>query len=151
MYKKQTAFILIICVLLVGSVAIASTMNSKELKMGTYNAKASQTSEYLDTKNSSEVEVKIKIDSISSDGNVRGEFIHSTLCKCGKGGLTGRIIDSKKLQLKGSLTSKFGDVWQVNLTATIGNKTLTDGQYRLEARTLTLTGHFNMAELEDDN
>jgi len=150
MYKKQTASILTICALLFGSAVIASPRNPKKLKLGTYSATATQKTEYLSTTTNREVEIKIKIDSVD-DGNVTGEFIHSTLGKGGKGGITGKIEDSNNLQLKGTLTSQFGDKWQVTLTVTIGDNQLTDGRYRLEARATTMTGHFKIAELEDDD
>jgi hypothetical protein len=62
------------------------------LRLGAYTANAMQTTSYGDMKTDSEVEIKIIIDSVDSDGNVKGEFIHSTLGKEGKEGLTGKVI-----------------------------------------------------------
>jgi hypothetical protein len=161
MGKRQFNRPILACVFLLSTIVVAengkrtftkeSSTNLSALKLGSYNAEATQTMEYLDVKDTSEVEIKIKIDSVDTDGNVKGEFIHSTLGNGGKGGLIGKISDSNSLLLKGSLISKFRDKWQVTLTATIGDKALTKGQYLLKARTTTMTGRFDTAELEENN
>lgn len=99
--------------------------------------------------------LRIKIDSVDENGNVTGELFHSTLGKGGKGGLTGKIeqdLDFKlyKLQLIGSLISKFGDTWQVTLTAVVGDKALTKGQFQIKSGDTTLAGDFKIAGLEQD-
>jgi hypothetical protein len=129
----------------------------QELKPGMYSAEAKQTylnsSVYSSLVRTTEVSIKIKIDNIDSDGNVTGEFFHSTLG--GKCSLKGNIewdsdFKISKLQLKGVLTSKFGDRWQVTVNAAVGNKALIKGQYTVKLGTSLMTGDFNKADLEED-
>jgi hypothetical protein len=139
-------------------VAAQQDKNTKsgELRVGAYIANVAQTTWIGDAEFHNDVEIKIKIDSVDGDGNVKGEFFHSTLGKGGKGGLTGKVeLDSDfkvyRLQLKGSLISKFGDTWQVALNATVGDKVLTKGSYGLNGKGIAMGGNFKRAEFEADN
>jgi len=152
MNRNLRNFRILACVVLLSTLVVGHGNKNTKLKVGSYTGKANQTTEYNYQKTGTrDVEITIKIDSIDSDGNIKGEFVHETLGKGGSGGLTGKIDDSDKLQLKGSLTSQFGDKWQITLNATVGDKVLTDGQYRLEAKTTTMTGLFKTAELQDND
>jgi hypothetical protein len=138
-------------------IKVESSTNPGELKLGLYSAEATQTylnsSLYSSIVRTTEVSIKIKIVSVDSDGNVTGEFFHSTLG--GKGSLKGKIerdSDFKvyKLQLKGDLISKFGDTWQVAVQATLGDKALIKGQYQVKSGASLMTADFKKAELEED-
>lgn len=134
--------------------ATAANYKYEELRVGSYIAGVTQSTWFADKEFREYVDIKIKIDSVDSDGNVKGEFIHSALGKGGKGILTGKVIqDSEfrvsRLQLKGSLISKFGDTWQVTLNAIVGERKLMRGSYKLNAKFTASTGNFETAEFEE--
>lgn len=110
---------------------------------------------HFDAEIRSQVEIAIKIDSVDSAGNVKGEFIHSDLGRGGKGGISGRMYkdpDFKvyRMQLKGTFVSKFGDTWEVGVNATIGDKVLTRGDYGLNSKGgISMSGNFKNAELRE--
>lgn len=133
--------------------AFAQNTN-KELRVGSYFASVTQTIVSGDLITHSDVDIKIKIDSVDSDGNVKGEFFQSQLGKGGKGGLTGKVVKDPdfnvyRLELKGSLISKFGDTWEVSLNATVGDKELTKGSYGLRSKGIAMGGNFKTAKLEE--
>ena len=132
----------------------AFAQNSNKLRVGAYFATVTQTIRAGGMETRSEVRIKIKIDSIDSDGNVKGEFLQSELGRGGKGGVTGKVVkdpdfNEYKLQLEGSLVSKFGDTWEVSLAATVGDKQLTRGSYGLNCKGITMGGNFKTAEFEE--
>lgn len=161
MSKRQINWAIIAFLFLLSTLVVAQQdeeTNPGKLKLGSYGTIATQTTEYREMKTTREVGIKIKIESVDSDGNVKGEFIHETLGKGGKGrnqGLTGKMGDTKELLLKGSLISRFGDTWDIILNVTVEPKALTKGRYSMEARnqagTVTMTGDFEIAKLEADN
>jgi hypothetical protein len=129
-----------------------TTTTASGPRLGSYAADATQTvrvslATVVDTIPTSRVSVKIRIDTVDRDGNVKGEFIHSAL---GSGGLTGKLDDSHKLQLKGFLTSRAGDKWEILLTVTVEEKALRKGHYLMHSGNANLEGLFSIAELEED-
>jgi hypothetical protein len=145
-------FATVFCLTAVSTFAQNTTY--KELRVGAYFASVTQSIWMGDVETRSDVDIKIKIDSVDSDGNVKGEFLHSELGRGGKGGLTGKVVKDPdfnvyKLQLKGSLISKFGDTWEVSLNATVGDKQLTKGSYGLNGKGVAMGGNFKTAKLEE--
>lgn len=91
-----------------------------------------------------EIVIKIKIESIDKDGNVKAELIQHD----GKGRLKGKIDDKGNLQLEGFVVAY--TEWKVTLTATVEDKALTNGKYRNESHSTEKKGVFNIAVLEGD-
>ena len=144
----------LVTVFFLTAVSASAQNTNKELRVGSYLASVTQSIWSSGVITHSDVDIKIKIDSVDSDGNVKGEFFQSQLGRGGKGGLTGKVVKDPdfnvyRLELKGSLISKFGDTWEVSLTATVGDKQLTKGSYGLKSGSIAMGGHFKSAELEE--
>lgn len=152
--KNLTTALFFVTVFCLTAVSAFAQKTNKELRVGSYFATAMQSIWTGDVENRGEVDIKIKIDSIDSNGNVKGEFLHSELGRGGKGGLTGKVVKDPdfnvyKLQLKGSMVSKFGDTWEVSLTATVADNQLTRGSYGLNCKGIAMGGNFRTAEFEE--
>jgi hypothetical protein len=91
------------------------------------------------------VSIKLKIVSIDNSGNVKAE-----ISRFGRTGLLkGTISDDRELRLQGFIVG--GNIEeQITLTATLNDKSLSDGKYSLSYSGLKITGTFNLALLDDD-
>lgn len=152
--KTLAAALFLATVFCLTAVSAFAQNSNKELRVGSYFASVTQTIVSGSLITHSDVDIKIKIDSVDSDGSVKGEFLQLQLGKGGKGGLTGKVVKDPdfnvyRLELKGSLISKFGDTWEVSINATVGDKQLTKGSYALKAGGIVMGGHFKAAELEE--
>ena len=92
-------------------------------------------------------EIKIRLQSIDNDGNIKGEFVHNT----GTGPLKGRIDGNRIIQLDGIIVGK--SEWQVSLKAHFEDDALKDGKFTLTESGPTkgvAKGEFRIALLESD-
>jgi hypothetical protein len=70
-------------------------------------------------------EIKIRLQSIDNDGNVKGEFVHNT----GTGPVKGQIDGTGTLHLEGVIVGQ--SEWQVSLTAQFDDDALKNGKFTL--------------------
>lgn len=127
---------------------LAKIPSANSLKIGTYIANALETSDREDfgtTGGPYPANVKIKVKSIESNGNMKAEISIASR----KGTLSGKLDAGGKLQLEGTLLSG-RTLWEIKLTAVVKDNSLINGKYVSSTNYLKLTGGFKKAIMVED-
>ena len=130
----------------IGALTREPSINSTKLKSGIYKANPTETMiGGIFAGYEQMVSIKIKIESIDKEGNVKAELSRFN----GGGRLKGKIDAKGKLQLEGIIVDQYE--WEFTLTASVKDKALIEGKYRVVRGSVDTKGAFNIAVLEEDN
>jgi hypothetical protein len=123
-----------------------STSSATKLKPGTYRFEGAEDATFPSGASfSDKIIMRIKIESIGADRNVKAELYRGG----GKGQLKGNIDDKGNLQLEGPYIDPHGSGWNFKLKAIVKADKLINGNYLVTRGGIESKGTFDVAIMED--
>lgn len=122
------------------------TNSSTKLKLGTYKIVATQTGEFNGIPLTETITLKIKIESVDANGDVKARLYKSG----GEGRLKGRVESNGLLQLEGFYVSGLNNEWNFKMKATVEDDTLINGKFLDVTRYVEVKGTFNIGTLQEE-
>jgi hypothetical protein len=145
--KGEGDFIIVTLSKVNSSTSLRASTTSKKLKLGTYTFEGTETiTSSVRFSSPSHQIVRIKIESIDANGNVKAELDRAS----DKGQLQGEIDANGNLLLEGSYINTSGLTCKFTLKATAQGDTLNNGKYLNVSSAFETRGTFSLAKFEDD-